>query len=211
MKKKEVLNNIGFFLIVAALLVILVFQKNIKVVVFAASFGLLIYGLMSIPKNNVSGIITCVFSISLAVSGVLYFTKIFNLLKAFTFMISCTVFFMMVLSAIFSYKRKKLICSKYTLLVDAEVVDLVVNPNTEAKYYQPQYKYTVDGEDYYVLYPSFINKRVPNIGDKTKLRVDENDKDAVYFERAVRDKVFDAIMIVFFMLVALAIMIGQFL
>jgi len=210
MKKKEIFSNIGFVLVVASLIVILVYQKNIKVVVFAASFGLFVYGLITLMKERIKGIITCVFSVSLAISGALYFFKVFNLMKAFTFMMSFTVFWMMVLTAFFAYKQRKLLCSKYSIETEAEVIDLIVNPNTEEKYYQPYYKYEIDGEEYDVLYPAFINKNVPNIGDKTKIRVDPNDRDSIYFEKRIKDKVFDVALIIFFILVSLLIMVGQF-
>lgn len=211
MKKKELLNNIGFVLIVVALIVILVFQKNTKIVIFAASFGLLIYGLMTVSKNNVTGLLTCVLAVSLAISGSLYFFNNFTLLKAFTFMMSSTVFFMMVLAIIFAIKRRKMLCSKYNIITEAEVMDLIVNPNTEARFYQPYYRYEVDGNYYYVSYPEFINKHVPNIGDKTKIRVDEKDKESIYFEESIKKRVFDISRIIFFLIVSLIIMIGQFL
>ena len=210
MKKENLISNLGFVLIVIDLIVIFIFQKNAKIVLFAIAIGLLIYGIMSIFKKNVYGYITTCLSISLSLSGIFYFSKIFDLAKAFTFMISSSVFILMALTLCLSIYKKKVIDREFALSIEAEVIELLNNPNTDSKFYQPLYKYNIEGHEYTVPFPAFVSKNIPKIGDRQIIRVDERDHQNVYFEKRPIEKAADYFMIVFFLVVSLIIMIGQF-
>ena len=210
MNKKNVVTSIGYGLLLIDLIVIFIFQNNNKIVLFSIAAGMLICGIISILKNSVIGyIITCL-SVSLTVSGLLFFCKVFDVAKAFTFMISSSVAALMLITLIFSIYKKKVIDSEYALTIEAEVIELISNPNTEAKFYQPLYRYEIEGHQYTVPYPGFINKKVPRIGERQLIRVDKKDNQNVYFDKKPMDKVIDYLLIIFFLVVSIIIMIGQF-
>ena len=210
MKKENIINSIGFGLIVIDLIVIFVNQNNNKVVLFAVAIGLLIYGIMSIFKKNVFGYLSTCVAITLAISGGLFFSHKFNLTQAFTFMISSSVALIMLLTLVFYYYKKKVIDKIFKLTVEAEVVELISNPNTEAKYYQPVYRYEVNDHEYTVPYPGFLNKNIPKIGDKQMIRVDADDNLNVYFDKTPMQKLVDILLMVFLIVMAVVIMVGQF-
>lgn len=210
MDKKKVFSTIGYGLILIDLIVIFINQKNYKVLIFAVAFGALVYGIMSIFKKNVIGyIITCL-SVSLAITGGLYFGKVLDLAKSFTFMISSSVAILMLLTLVFSVFKKKIIDKEYSLSIEAECVELINNPNTDSKFYQPLYRYYINDHQYTVPYPGFIDKNIPKIGEKRIIRVDENDNQNVYFEKTKMEKLVDYFLIIFFLVVSIIIMIGQF-
>ncbi len=211
MKKEQLLNNIGFGVIVVLLLVILVFQKNVKVVLYAISLIGVVYGLMNIPKKGASGFIFICLGISLAISGTLYFIKYFDLKQTFTLMIAASVFLLMIITLVFTYLRKKMLDENYSLRVNATVTDLISSDNTNSKFYQPCYKYTIDGHEYSVLFPGFISKRIPKIGDVVQIRVDKDDYQNVYFDKSFTERLFDLILVVFLLIVSLVIGVLQFL
>lgn len=210
MKKEQLLDNICFALIVISLIIILIFRNNYKVDLYAIAFIAIVYGIMNIKKKGSTSFIFISLGISLTISGTLYFTKIFDLVKAFTFMIGCSVFLLMAVTLIFTYLRKKIIDENYALKVNAIVVDLVSNDNTNAKFFQPYYKYSVDDHDYSVLHPGFINKNIPKIGDTVPIRVSKDDYQDVYFDKTPTEKLFDLILVVFLLIVSLVISIMQF-
>ena len=210
MKKREIISNICFVLIVIALIVIMIYQKNPKVLVYAISAVLFLYGLSTVVKQNVLGYISICLGASLLVSGTLYFTGVFNLFKSFTFMLCSSVFLLMAIVLIFAYIKRKLIKEAYELVVEATVVDLIPNENTRAKYYQPYYKYQVDDHDYSVLFPVFINKHIPKIGDRVLIRVDKEDHQNVYFEKEKMEVIIDVASIVLLLVLSFIVAIKQF-
>ncbi len=210
LKREKLISNIGYSLIGIDLIIIFIFQKNIKVVLFAIAIGLLLYGIMSIIKKNVYGYISTCLSISLALSGIFYFVGYFDKAKAFTFMISSSVFFLMALTLCFSVYKKKVIDEEFSLSIEAEVVELISNPNTDANYFQPIYRYTVEGHDYTVPFPAFLSKNIPKVGEVQTIRVDKNDHQNVYFDKKPLEKVADYFLLIVFLILSLIIMIGQF-
>ena len=210
MKKENIISSIGYGLIVIDLIVIFICQKNTKVVLFAVAAGLLIYGIISMFKRNAFGYLSTCLSITLAISGGLYFGKVFDLTKAFTFMISSSVALIMILTGAFYIYKKKVIDKEYKLSVEAEVVELLSNPNTDAKYYQPLYRYVVNDREYTVPFPAFLNKNIPKIGDKQIIRVDEEDNQNVYFDKTPIQKLWDILLMVCLLVIAIVIMVGQF-
>ena len=210
MKKENIINSIGYGLIVIDLIVIFICQKNTKIVLFSVAVGLLIYGVMSIFKKNSFGYISSCLAITLAVSGGLYFAHKLSIAKAFTFMISSSVALLMLLTLGFLVYKKKVINSEFKLSVEAEVVELLSNPNTEAKYYQPIYRYVIKDKEYTVPFPAYLNKGIPKIGDKQIIRVDERDNQNVYFDKTPMQKLADVLLMLFLLVIAIIIMIGQF-
>jgi hypothetical protein len=210
MDKKKIFSGIGYAVILVLLIVIFINQKNTKVILFAFAVGLMIYGIIQILNKKIIGYILACLSVSLAVTGFLYFSKVLALPQAFTFMLSSSVAVLMALTLVFTVVKKLMIDKSFELKVEAQVIDLVSNPNTDNRYFQPYYLYEIDGEEYNVLFPGFINKNIPKIGDKRTIRVDKNDHLNVYFEKTPMEKISDIVLEVFFLIVSIVIMIGQF-
>ena len=210
MDKKKLVSGIGYAIILVLLIIIFINQKNTQIVLFAFAIGLLIYGIIQIMNKKIVGhILTCL-SVSLAVTGYLYFSKTLALPQAFTFMLSSSVAILMVLTLVFTIIKKLIVDKNFELKVEAQVIDLVNNPNTDSKYFQPYYLYVIDGQEYNVLFPGFINKNIPKIGDKRIIRVDKDDHMNVYFEKTPMEKISDIVLEVFFLVVSIVIAIGQF-
>jgi len=210
MDKKKVFNGICYAIILVLLLVILINQKSTKIVLFAFAIGMFVYGIVQIISKKIVGYILSCLAVSLGVTGYLYFSKTLALPQAFTFMLSSSVAILMVLTLIFTVVKKLAVDKHFELKVEAVVVDLISNPNTNSKYFQPYYVYTIDGVDYDVLFPGFINKNIPKIGDTRIIRVDKNDHFNVFFDKTPMEKICDIVLEVFFLVVSILISIGQF-
>lgn len=210
MKKETILNNIGFVIGVLTILLIIAFKDNIVLVGIIAGIGGFLYGLcLSLNLNN-SGYIFISIGLSLASSLSLYKFNILEKGDAFTFMICCSIFLLMSVSLIFGELKKKAMFKKFSLIVDAEVIDLVKEPNTKREYYQPVYGYVVDGEEFVVGALGYTNKFIPKIGDKIKLYVDPNQHDSVFFDETIFNKVYNLGLTIFLMIASLIILISLF-
>ena len=110
----------------------------------------------------------------------------------------------------FSVYKKKVINEEFSLSIEGEVVELISNPNTDANYFQPIYKYTIEGHDYTVPFPAFLSKNIPKIGDIRIIRVDKNDHQNVYFDKKPMEKIADYFLLICFLILSFIIMIGQF-
>ena len=68
---------------------------------------------------------------------------------------------------------------KHSLKVEATVIDLVKNPNTNREFYQPIYEYEVNDVVMEVGALGYYEKRIPKLGDKLIIFV--NPEDSVNF------------------------------
>lgn len=210
MKKEEIINNIGFVIAVITVILAVCFKDNIVLVGIIVGIGGFLYGLcLSLNLNN-SGYVFLAIGGSLALSLSLYKFDILDKGDAFTFMICCSIFLLMIVYLIFSKIKEKKIFSKFSLVVDAEVVDLVKNPNTKKEFYQPVYSYVVDGESYVVNALGYTDKFIPKLGDKVKLYVDPTNYESVYFDSKLTSKLYNIGLCLFLLIASLVIMITLF-
>ena len=70
----------------------------------------------------------------------------------------------------------------HNLLVTAQIVDLIKNPNTKKEIYYPVLNYTIDGESFEINYPLGFTKNIPNIDDTIDISINPNDHMDVYFK-----------------------------
>ena len=96
----------------------------------------------------------------LLVFQLLYTNKILDKVDSTTFFVACSMAVVCLVTYVFMFINEKAISKKYSLEVEATVVDLDKNPNTKKDYYSPIYVYTVDGRECRVGLPYFINKNI---------------------------------------------------
>lgn len=210
MNKDKVFSNLGFCVVVVTIILIAIFHNNISIIGLIGGIGGFLYGICLIVNKNSSGYLFTSLGISLACSFLLYNYKVFDRGDAVTFMICASTFLLMVITLVFMYINNKALFKMYNMQIDAEVVDLIKNPNTTKEYYQIIYQYELDGKVYSVGTPGFVNKNIPNIGDKKKVFVDSTDYANVYFDKSMKEKIYNVGLCAFFMIAALIITITLF-
>ncbi len=210
MNKEKLLNNLAFSIGVITIVFIAIFRNNIFIEGIIAGIGALLYGICIMFNKNTSGYLFFSIGVSLSLALGLYNYKVLDKEEALTFMICMSVFLLMLVTLIFMYINKKSLFKVYSKCVEGEVVNLVKNPNTNKEYYQVIYHYSIDGSMYTVGAPEFINKHVPNIGDKQNIYVDANDPSNVYFDKSKKEKIYNVSFCVGLMLVSLIIVISLF-
>ena len=210
MKKNNIMDWISFGIGITIVLGVLIFQNNMKIVLGIISVGAFLSGVLFIIQKDRKGYILASGGISLGVSSLMYYLKGMSLLDTFTLMISMSVFLIMVLTLIFNIYNKKQVKEYYSLSVEAEVVDLITSQNTKKPFYQPYFKYQIDGHDYSVLYPHFIRSNVPNIGEKVNILVSAKDNADVFFEKSKPELLKDMATVLILMVISFVIMILVF-
>ncbi len=210
MKKEKILDTLSFIVAIATIIISLCFKNNYKYLILIASIGASIYGLLASLNKNNYGYIFLSLGPSALIAVLLYMNNILDKVDSVTFMITCSVFMLMVITLIFNYLNRKINFKKYSLIVEGSVIDLVKNPNTKKEYFQPVYEFEVDGEVYNVDYPIFMNRFIPNIGDKQKIYVNANDHKDVFFDKNTREKIYDYVLSIFLIIASLIIMITLF-
>lgn len=187
--KNKIVENLSFVVIAATLILIAVFNKNGQAMLYIGAVGASIYGVLAGINRERYGAVSLGAGLSLLVTMLLYTNKILDKVDSTTFFVACSMAVVCLVTYVFMFINEKAISKKYSLEVEATVVDLEKNPNTKKDYYSPIYVYTVDGRECRVGLPYFINKNIPNIGDKTKIYVDPNDMLDVYFKRDLLNKI----------------------
>lgn len=210
MNKEKIFSNLSFAIAVLTIALIAIFHSNITIIGVVAGVGGFLYGLCLMVNKNSSGYLFTSLGISLAASFLLYNCKILDKGDSVTFMICASTFLLMAITLIFMYINNKELFKIYNMDIEAEVVDLIKNPNTTKEYYQVMYQYEVDEKVYTVGTPGFINKSIPNIGDKKKLYVDSSDYANVYFDKTMKEKIYNVSLCAFFMVASLIIAITLF-
>ena len=187
--KNKILDNISFGIIVITLLLIVFYQNNGVAMLYIGAIGLVLYGVVASIQLNKYGTISLGCGTSLLVTMILYTMKVLDKVDSITFMVVTSMMVISLLSLIFMVLNDKKAFKRYSLIVEGEVVDLERNPNTKKDYYRPIYAYVVDDYEYEVAFPNYLTKRIPNVGDKTKIYVDPQDHGEVYFEKTLSDKI----------------------
>lgn len=210
MNKEKIFSNLSFIIAVITIILIAFFHNNIAIIGVIGGIGGFLYGICLMINKNSTGYLFTSLGISLAASFLLYNYEKFDKGDAVTFMICESTFLLMLITLIFMYINNKELFKLYNMSVEAEVIDLVKNPNTTKEYYQVMYQYELDGKAYVVGTPGFINKSIPNIGDKKKIYVDSNDYANVYFDKTMKEKIYNIGLCSFLMIASLIIVITLF-
>lgn len=208
--KDKVLEWISFLTGLFFVIMIYVFRNNLAYVFITVSIGAIVYGIISVIRHENYGYAMTSFGFSVGLALIFYKIGIFNKGEGLTFALMFGISTLMFLTLIFTYINKKVMMKHYSITVDAEVIDLVKNPNTTQEFYQPVYTYTLDDKVYTVNALGYTNKRIPKIGDTIKLYVDPNDHENVYFDKEKFTAIQDIAVLVVLMIVSLVISIAMF-
>ena len=208
--KEKIMDWISFFVGLIFVLLIYFFREDLFKVFAVVSIGSIVYGTFSILKNERYGYPMVSFGSSIGISLILYHFGKFDKGQCLTFSLMFGIFLLMLITFIFTFVNKKLMVKHYSLIVDAKVIDLVKNPNTNQEFYQPVYSYTIDDRVYTVNALGYTKKRIPKIGDSIKLYVDPNDYESVYFDKEKFTAIQDLAILVVLMIVSLIISIFLF-
>lgn len=187
--KNKILDNLSFVIIAVTLVLIAIFSKNGKVMLFIGAIGSSLYGVIACIKRERYGTVCLGAGLSLLVTILLYTNKILDKVDSTTFFVCSSMTVVCFITYIFMFINEKEIFKKYSLIVEGTVVDLEKNPNTKKDYFSPVYVYSVNDKEYRVGLPYYINRNIPNIGDKTKIYVDPDDNLDVYFDRNLLNKI----------------------
>lgn len=207
---KKVLENLKFVVGIVTLLLVFVFKNDLSIVALVGGVGVALYGICSFLTGEKIGFVLTGLGISLVSATSIYKLNILPEFESVTFFICLSMALIVILSFIFEYFNDKDLRKVHSLEVEAEVVDLLKNPNTTKEYYQPIYEYSLNEEILTVGLPGFINKGIPNLGDKLKIYVNPNDILDVYFEKRKSDKLYMIAVGLFFLIASIVIIITLF-
>ena len=210
MDKNKLTDNLTYIIGLITIILVVVLSKHMINSIIVGGIGAALYGVASIMKKERTGFLVLSLGVGATISALLYRVDVFDKFKAIQFMIGISVLLLMILSGVFLIIKNRDIKKKYDLIVEATVVDLETDSNTKKEYYKPVYQYEVNGQNYDVAYPTFINKHIPSIGDKVKLMVESKDPLNVYFEESINMKIYNIATIIFLLLVAIFVIAGVF-
>lgn len=210
MKKETIIDSLSFVIGVLTVLLAVAFKDNLVYAGIIAGVGASLYGLLKALRKNSYGYILMSIGIGLFLALLLYKFEMLNRSDSLTFMICVSTNLLMLITFVFDFINRKEIFRVYDLKVEAEVVDLVKNPNTNKEYYQVMCAYTINDKDYIVGSPGFINKFIPKIGDKLTLYVDSKDNENVFFDKNKKEKIYDIGLGLFLIIATLLIILFLF-
>ena len=208
--KKKILDNASFVVGLLTVLAVFLCKDSLTNAAIVGSIGVILYGLVNCFNANRLGILFMSIGCSLITAMSLYKYDVLPKFESITFFICMSMAIMVVVAAIFELFNIKSMNKKYSLKVDAKVVDLVKNPNTKKEYYQPVYEYVIGKDVFTVGLPGFLDKNLPKIGDVIKLNVNPEDKEDVYFTKRKEDNIHMVAVGLFFLIVSVLIIISLF-
>lgn len=208
--KKKIFETLKFLIGIITLLLIVIFQNNIVTVGYIAGIGFSLYGVCAFLYGDKVGYLFTSLGISLVSSLLIYKFDVLPKFESITFFFCLSMCLIAILSLIFEYFREKEYKKVHSLEVDAEVIDLIKNPNTKKEFYQPLFAYNVNGEELVVGLPGYIDKGIPNLGEKQKICVNPNDVTDVYFEKRKSEKLYMLAVSLFFIIASVIIIVTLF-
>jgi hypothetical protein len=185
----EKLNNVVYAVGVLLAIALLIFKNNMTIVVVILAIGLLAGGIIYLIMRKPVGYLMIGFGISVAIGLTLNKTGVLKINDAVSFVFALAIALSMILALVIEILRRKSIMTTHTLIVEAELIDLVRDTNVKKEMYMPVYSYKVDDEIYEVNYTRFLHKHLPTIGSTKPLRVNPKDHGDVYFDTELKDKV----------------------
>ncbi len=208
--KNKILDTLKFIIGVVTLILVFVFKDSLSVSGLIGGIGVSLYGLCSFLLGDKVGYILTGLGISLVSSLSIFKVGILPEFEAVTFFICLSMILIVILAFVFEYVSDKDMKKKHSLEVEAEVIDLIKNPNTTKEFYQPLYQYVVDDVVMEVGAPGYLEKGLPKLGDKLKIYVNPKDALDVYFEKRKSDKLYMLAMGLFFLVASIIIIVTLF-
>ena len=208
--KEKILNNLIYMITVTIVILLVVFKDNMKVIAVILSIGLIMVGICLLLQKKKVGVLSFSGGLSLLISYLLNVNKILIFVDSFTFFICSSVLFMLVSTFVVEIFNRKAIYKKYNMVVEAQVIDLERNPNSKKEFYRPIYEYIINDIVYQVAYIRYIDKLIPNIGDRLKILVMSEDHQEIYFLPEKQEEIKNLIVGLFLVVASIIIIIGLF-
>ena len=208
---KDKVNNILYAVILVLAILLLIFKNNMTVVVVLLAAALLFGGIAYLFMKKPVGYLMMGFGISVGCGLVLNKTGVIKLSDAFAFVFAFAVALSMILAIVIEAVKRKRILATHTLIVEAELIDLVRDTNVKKEIYLPLYSYKVDDEIYEVSYTKYLRKHLPTIGSTKPLHVNPKDHGDVYFETEFKDKALFLACAVIFIIASVIVLLNIFL
>ena len=197
MKKENILDILSFIIVIAGVILFVIFKDNMKISLTVIGCVGLLFGIMSIIKNETYGNYLTSIALMLTITMTLYMTRLLNRDDAVTFMIIGSFVCFLLLSALVTFITRVHNLKKYSKSVVGEVVDLKKNPNTKKEFYNVIYKYTIEDNIYSVVSPFVFEKKIPEIGSTIDLHVNPIDFEDVWFdwdkEKLIKNYIFELV------------------
>ena len=208
--KNKIVDTIRFIVGAVTVILVFIFKDSLSTAGLIGSVGLLIYGVTSLLMKDRLGYVYSGLGISLFSSILIYKFKLLPQFESITFFMCLSLSLIIVISLMFDEVTDREFKKKHSLKVEATVIDLVKNPNTNREFYQPIYEYEVNDVVMEVGAPGYYEKRIPKLGDKLIIFVNPEDPLDVYFEKAKRDKIYSIAVGTFLLVASIAIIISLF-
>lgn len=210
MKKNPVLDTLIYIVALIMVILVVIFQNKLSMVFVVLAVGALILGILTFLKKEKSGFLACGIGIGGVITYFIYNAHLLDFAKAVTFMICISIFIILIFTFIFSILNRKKVMKEYNTQIEAEVIDLERNLNTKKEYYKPIYRYLFKGMFYEVENKVYLNKHVPNIGDKKRILINNEKPSEVYFLPSKLQDIKDLCTILFLLIASLLIIVYLF-
>lgn len=208
--KNKMLDTIRFIIGVITVILVFMFKKNLGDVGLISGIGLTLYGICSLLMKERLGYIFSGLGSSLFISVLIFKIGVLPQFESITFFMCLSLALIIVVSIVFDVVTDRNFKQKHSLEVEAVVIDLVKNHNTNKEFYQPVYEYEVDGVVMNVGAPGYYEKRIPKLGDKLMIYVNPHDVLDVYFEERKSDKSYHLAVSLFLFVASIVIIITLF-
>ena len=208
MENKESMLN--YILLLIGAILIIIFQKNLLIVTGIIAVGGIVFGIINVIGKKSEGYVMLGAGLSVMAGIILNKVGLLEVGDAITFVIACAIAITMILAIIVELFRRQYIMKTHTLIVEAELIDLVRNTNVKKEIYMPVYSYKVDKEIYEVNYIKYLSKKLPSIGSTKPLRVNPKNHGDVYFEPETKDKVLYVCCAVVLAIASIAVVVSLF-
>jgi hypothetical protein len=205
---EEKINNIMYGVGLVLAICLLIFKNNMTVVVILLALALLLGGIAYVYLGKPIGYLMVGFGISIGVGVGLHKAGVLKINDSIAFVFALAVLISMVLALVIEILRRRKIMYTHSIILEAELIDLVRDTNVKKEMYLPVYSYKVDDEIYEVNYTKYLHKHLPTIGSTKQLRVNPKDHGDVYFDTELKDKVLFIGCVVVFSIAAIVMLLN---
>ena len=207
---KKAIDNIIYILGAILLIVIVYLNDKYALMLTITAVFLVIIGLLLLMNGNNYAALILPIGICLSMSIAFYKAQKFALsTAAIFFFLSCLALIMLITIIKYHYSIKSRE-KTHKITIDAEITDLVRNPNFDIDYYTPVLTYEIDGESFDVNYNKGFTKQVPQIGDTIRIYVNPNDHSDVFFKPELSTLLKNYISSILIILICIFILISIF-
>lgn len=205
---KKIIDNIIYILTAILLTTIVLLKDKYFIMLCLAAGGLIIIGiLLFINKNSYALILTPV-GICLSISIILYKNFKYPIHKVTLIFFMLSLILIMIFTIIRYFYLLRFNMQTHCLVVEAEITDLIKNPNLEKEVYYPVLTYKKGGEIFDVNCPEGFYKDIPNIGDKMQININPNDYMDVYFKPPISLVIKNVVSSICAIILAIIVLVG---